>query len=1136
MTRPADWQAREAALQPEDSFIVQAPAGSGKTELLTQRMLVLLARVEQPEEVVAITFTRKAAAEMAHRLLGQLNAAAGGDDETDLEPHELHSRKLARAVLENDRRRGWGLLDQPSRLRVRTIDSLCGELARQLPLLSGLGGGQQLSDRPEELYRQAAVRTLSAIEDRGDALQGDVERVLGRYANQYDRLVGLITHMLGSRDQWLEFLLEASRGGLDRAALEQALSFLVEAELTHARAMAPPWLWQELPRFLEFAAENEPADVEDLHALLDGCVEGGTLDLPASPDALRHWVTLARRLLTQAGGWLSRVESKHGFPPQSGASADDKVRFQAFKDDFKEMLDRLRPDEALAAQLKRVRDLPEPRYDDAAWDALESLIRILLRAAQEWQIVMAETGGADFIEIASRAIHALDDGGSPSELALRLDYRIGHLLVDEFQDTSHNQVRLLHRLTDGWSRGDGHSLFLVGDPMQSIYRFRKAEVSLFIQAFEGRLFSQLGLRPLRLSVNFRSTAPVVEWVNAVFPQVMPEESDTVTGAVRYSPSDTAPGAPNEGEVELAFAARRDDLHEAREVADIIARRAPGERLAVLLRSRPQARQIVRLLDRLKQNDSRFRYRAIDFNPLGETPLVRDLVSLTMAINQPADRLSWLAVLRAPYIGLGLADLDRLAGGRDAAVLIDAIEAWLEGQGPDLSAEGKARMRRAGPVLRRAAALRGRRSLRELVESTWVHLGGPACLENAGELTDAARFFEQVESLEEEGIPVDRDSLGQRLADLYAEPDAEADGSVQLMTIYAAKGLQFDTVVLPALNCQTRGADTRLLYWFELADSDQVVMCPMRDEQEKQARGGLVGYISDVESRRQAMETGRLLYVAATRAVRRLHLLAAVPPDTRGNVRPLGNTLAATLWPAVAAEQTPLILQALEDSAEPAAPGTPELLPQVYRRLPADARLPAPPAGLEMDAVTGADPSVYVEFRWAGEAARLTGNLVHRLLQDIAQRGPERWLEDGGFASVESWCYRQLRSGGVLGERAEFIVRQAEQATRQCLDSERGRWILQDHAEGACELAITALLGEHPVNLVLDRTFVVEGERWIVDYKSGEHAGGDLEAFLASEAERYREQLGRYRRAFALTEERPIRTALYFPLLDRWLEV
>jgi ATP-dependent exoDNAse (exonuclease V) beta subunit len=125
---------------------------------------------------------------------------------------------------------------------------------------------------------------------------------------------------------------------------------------------------------------------------------------------------------------------------------------------------------------------------------------------------------------------------------------------------------------------------------------------------------------------------------------------------------------------------------------------------------------------------------------------------------------------------------------------------------------------------------------------------------------------------------------------------------------------------------------------------------------------------------------------------------------------------------------------------------------------------------------------------------------------------------------------------VTGAAADQIVAQTGRAIRQCHASERGRWILTAHPESACELAITAVLGDQTVNLVLDRTFVSDGERWIIDYKSGEHAGGDLDAFLESEADRYREQLQRYRRAVALDEDRPIRTALYFPLMDRWLEL
>ena len=220
MTGPSDWQQRDRGRDLGHSYIVQAPAGSGKTELLIQRMLGLLALVENPEEVVAITFTRKAAAEMSHRLITRLMEAALNSDHEPLQPHEQISRELALAALETDAKQGWNLLEQTNRLRIRTIDSLCSELARQLPVLSGLGGGQQIALDAKALYRKAATRTMAMIEVDRDELQADVIRVLDRYDNQYDKLVDLLTDMLASREQWIGHLEDAREGdGFDRQGL-----------------------------------------------------------------------------------------------------------------------------------------------------------------------------------------------------------------------------------------------------------------------------------------------------------------------------------------------------------------------------------------------------------------------------------------------------------------------------------------------------------------------------------------------------------------------------------------------------------------------------------------------------------------------------------------------------------------------------------------------------------------------------------------------------------------------------------------------------------------------------------------------------------------------------------------------------
>jgi ATP-dependent exoDNAse (exonuclease V) beta subunit len=1104
---------------------------------------------------------------MSHRLVGRLQAAAkqqqAADENEQLEPHAQISRELALAVLKNDLEKGWNLLEQPSRLRIRTIDSLCSELARQLPVLSGLGGGQQIAIDANALYRKAAARTMAVIEDDNDDLQTDVTRVLDRYDNQYDRLVELLTSMLASREQWMGHLLDSrTADGFDRQGMEEALRYLVGIQLETARQITPDHLLTELPRFYNFALSNSPADEAALKELLEasGGLDGDFLDLQVSADALPHWKTMIDRCLTADGKkWRTAADAKAGFPAPSSAKGEEKERLKAWKDDFKALLDEYRENDALRDIYNTINTLPSPDYEDEAWESLESLMRILLRAALEWDLVMAETGELDFAEVAHRAIRSLGFEDAPSDLALRMDYRIQHLLVDEFQDTSASQIRLLDKLTTGWSDGDGRTLFLVGDPMQSIYRFRKAEVSLFIKAWQAQLFEHIQLEPLQLSVNFRSTRPIVAWVNQTFPMVMPRKNDAVMGAVSYSEASTQPGVSDHGDVAIHLLPGRDDNEEARLVTELIAACDPDETVAILVRSRSHASAILAALDRLKADHPRYRYQAIKFTRLTDTTLIQDLVSLTLALIQPADRLAWLATLRAPYIGLDLADLDELVAGNSENIILDAIsfaagivpggEETIAKSGPGtLSANGRQRLHRTGPVLLRAVNRRGRQSVRSLVEATWILLGGPACVENASELDDATTYFDLLELLEGESLPIDRDTLELRLKDLYAEPDAGANGNLQVITIYAAKGLQFDTVILPGLNRSPRGDDNQLLHWFELPGEDRMVMSPMRNHAEKQQQkksGDLIQFISNVENQRQGLEDGRLLYVAATRAKRRLYLFAAIKPNANGDIKPNANSLLGGLWPAIRDAQTPLIHQSAEclqlteeqPADEEMEPQTATLeFPQIYRRLAAGWQLPDPPESVPQPNIEQVETHNTIEFSWAGEDARLTGNLVHRLLQLIGEQGLGNWQASGGMVKHVNWCRQQLASEGVQKEKADAIISRAAQAIANCLASEQARWILASHADARCEYALTAVLDKQPRSLVLDRTFVENGTRWIIDYKTSSHSGGDLEGFLANETERYREQLQRYKDALAITETRPIKTALYFPMLDRFLEV
>ncbi|MGH8444184.1 MAG: UvrD-helicase domain-containing protein, partial [Solimonas sp.] len=519
---PADAGARARALDPECSFIVQAPAGSGKTELLTQRLLVLLAGVDEPEEVVAITFTRKAAAEMRARVFRAIRDAAVSAEPAD--GHKAQTWRLARAALLRSQARGWQLEDNPQRLRVMTIDALCMQITQQMPLTSGFGGRVQIADEAEPLYREAARATLASLEQES-GYRDALVRVLRHFDNRTALLENQLVSLLGRRDQWLRFATEGGRSA--REELEAVLTQIVAAALHGVQAAIAP---HHRAAWLAGAAHAssqlyEAQPEHGVHALRDGVwPEPVAGQLP-------RWLALVDLVLTRGGGWRQKLDARSGFP--AGKTAADKKVLGPPREAQQALIAELEQAEGLGELLERLRSLPAAAYDDTQWEVLQALLDVLRLAAAQLRVVFAARGQVDFAEVAAQAVAALGTDEAPTELALAFDYRIRHLLVDEFQDTSATQYALLTRLTAGWQDGDGCTLFVVGDPMQSIYRFREADVGLYLRARSGGI-AQLPLEPLQLQCNFRSRAGVVEWVNAAFAQVLPPREDAGRSAVPYS--------------------------------------------------------------------------------------------------------------------------------------------------------------------------------------------------------------------------------------------------------------------------------------------------------------------------------------------------------------------------------------------------------------------------------------------------------------------------------------------------------------------------------------------------------------------------------------------------------------------------
>jgi len=1112
-----DAAARARALDPSRSFLVQAPAGSGKTELLIQRYLALLAHVERPEEIVAMTFTRKAAGEMRERVIGALNDAIAATPVDSA--HKRRTRELASAVLDADRRHRWQLIDHPARLAVFTIDAFAAGLARQAPLATKLGGTPRYEEHAEPQYTAAARAALSSADAGSLAWRA----LLAHVDNDAAEAIRLMADMLAKREQWIGELRTGDRTRF-RAALEAVLTAEVEGELAAVSGLFPRSLARALVEHQRYAAaclggQANAADPETatLVAALEACAASGGIP-PAVASRQEHWCTLANWLLVKKDPrFQSTVSAKRGFPPARGGTANG-----ARNDAMRVLQADLAAVAGLADGLHAVRRLPAPRYDDETWSFIEALLEVLPRVAAELTLTFRAAGKIDFTQGTLAALEALGDVDAPSDLLLKLDYRISHLLVDEFQDTSYMQLELIRRLTAGWQPDDGRTLFAVGDPMQSIYRFRGAEVRLFVEAQAGDRIGDVAVENLVLARNFRAQPSLVDWTNRVFPAVLGPSSDAWRGIVGFVPAVAACDARSGSA--LSFDVFSDDAGEAEAVVGQV-RQALAEgsqSIAILVRARAH---LDALLPALRA--ASIPYAAVELDALGERQAVRDLASLAHALIQPADRLAWLSVLRAPWCGLTLPDLFAVTAAAEATHG-GSIAALMHTTAPiaGLTPDGTVRLARLASVLAPALDARGRESVAARVRGAWLALGGGATLVEPIDLEAAERFFALVDDYDLAGDVPDWPGLSAALQWLHAEPDPRVASRVQVMTLHRAKGLEFDTVILPGLGRPPNRGAPEILRWRRRPRG--LLVASMK------AKGGesdsIYAYLRRLAEVEEGAELGRLLYVGATRAKRRLHLTAVLGAGNEAGARswlePSAGSALAKFWPLLGDAVPP----PLEAVVAPAA--GPRKRP--LQRLPASWR--TPPVRASVPAIAWVSPAhEKLPFDWARDAARHVGTVVHRVLAQIADEGIAAWTPER-VAALAPRLRAELAAAGVDEAEMARSVTAVIDSVSALLSDARGRWLFDPgHAEAMSEFALGGWKQNAVAHLVVDRTFVADGVRWIVDFKTGAHEGADREGFLDREQERYREQLEQYAAFVRALDTRPIRLALYHPLLRGWRE-
>jgi ATP-dependent exoDNAse (exonuclease V) beta subunit len=737
----------------------------------------------------------------------------------------------------------------------------------------------------------------------------------------------------------------------------------------------------------------------------------------------------------------------------------------------------------------------------------------------------------DYPAVAAAARESLGAGGEASELAIFQGERLRHLLIDEFQDTSIDQFELVESMVRDWDPGDGRTLFIVGDPMQSIYQFRQAEVGLFLRARDAGI-GRVRLDALALTRNFRSAAPIIDFVNATFAEVFPPADDLLEGAVRYLPCRAActRDAALPPEVTLHHVPDDGGVAEAAAVVAIVRRvreQRPDASIAVLVAARDHAVLLARGL-----RTQGFTVQGVDLVPLAEVTVVQDLISLTRALGSLADRTAWLSLLRAPWCGLTLDALTRLAA-RDPLRSIPALladDAALAMLGEE-DRQRVARFRAAFPAHASEAALG---SLAARVEAVWMRLGGPSVCASDSDLLDAQRYLEALAALEDSGEWRGPGDLEWLIEGLFAASDGAATDAVKVMTIHRSKGLEFDCVILPGLGRAPRGEQEPLLDWFEWpGDSgcEELVLAPVRPADAEQ-RSALGAWIDGCRKRRRERERARVLYVATTRARCALHLIGSVPLDAQGvNATPKRTAPLGTLWPAIAA-RFPALAAPL--ATAPAVQGGQRDL----QRLPLHWRAPEPPSDVEFSAlavstIEAAEVPTYV---WVSETARRVGNVVHAQFERYVRSGRLPAAEE--LVAAEPQLREWLIGEGVEAEELPQALQRVVEALSLAVQDPVGRWLLGAHPlENHVELQLTGMSGGRLTSVVIDRCFVgADGVRWIVDYKTSAHEGGGIEEFIAREAARYRPQLLRYAALARGLGPQPVRAALYFPLLARLVEV
>tara|TARA_B110000438_G_scaffold75826_1_gene75904 strand:- start:353 stop:3529 length:3177 start_codon:yes stop_codon:yes gene_type:complete len=1052
-----DQKQRDQALNISDSFIVQAPAGSGKTELITQRYLKLLGSADVPENILVMTFTNRAVDELKHRIISSLNRAKLPP------PKELHKLKtfdLANKVLEQSNLKEWDLLSHPSRIKILTIDSLSSLIVSRYPSIDQLISPQTMINtyEYEQIYQEAAENTLLLIEE--DEYQASISSVLLYLDNHVDRFYRLIVQMLSKREQWLPKLY--IEGALDINLLEMLAQELIVEYLGTLRDAASGLLGKPFFNLLEI---NTRDDVSKINKLPGSTIED-----------LSDWQTISELLLTKStGNWRKKIDANIGF----------SVELKEEKFVFKEILEGLDSEVEFKKILNNLSNLPSAYFPESTSKNINDIAQVLKLSVAELKMIFKEKSLQDFSEVGMQAINALDSREEVSDIALLLDYQVKHLLIDEFQDTSYSQLSLIEKLVDSWQEGDGKSIFFVGDPMQSIYKFRESQVGIFLEVMKNGI-GNLKIKSLILSSNFRSNKSIVEKNNKIFSQIFPNQDNLLLGAIHYSESKSASQVGQNDAVTFYPFSADQDFEEAEMVVSIIKNSIstnPNHEVAVLVRSRSHLNAITLLLQ-----ESNINFEALKTEPLRTNLFTRDLLSLTRALLSLADRLAWLSILRAPWCGLNLKDLLAFSDSIDKTIFSQLIDDDIVKY---LSADGAVRSRHLFLAIEEAIYCEGKFSFVERFSYALSQLCNEIELSEQ-EKSIRSQFLSLLNHCElNQGLNIK--TIEMMVKDLFA-PSKSAP--IKLMTIHQAKGLEFDTVIIPGLGKKGKSDSLALMQIQEFSNKN-ILLAPIKSSYEDSESKTYL-YLQYLQKQQTHFELMRVLYVAMSRAKDKIHLL--------GGVSKTGKAVSGSLLSFL----SHYFQKSIDD------------IPIQDTSIPVEASLPKLQRNKSLSTVSNRGGGDITQSKNLPSNVDLIyqsalGSIVHYFL--------EHSLFEPSFESIDA----RFREFGLP---PKLIHSYSKTASLLLLNTKRDKdfeWLFKyrDSTEVEAEYSSSTK------TVIIDRLFIEDDSLWIIDFKTASlNEGESMDSFIERQKLSHQKQIKTYQEVLEDFFKIPSKIALYCPAVSK----